>query len=624
MADDSRIQVVIELDDGSVRQGFLRVEKQAEESASNVGGFFKRAGEVAFGIGLQRAAAELFSFIKSGFTESIKAAQEQENAINKLSNSLITAGTFSEEAVNNFTKLADEIQRTTTVQDDAAISLFAYARNFTKTNEQAAALGKAAVDLSAQLGIGLEEAAQQIGSTFSGVVPRGLAKTVDGLKSLNQEQLIAGAGLQLIADRFRGAGEREALTFSGAILQIKNSINSLLAEIGSLLTRSPAVLAVFNVIKESVIGFTNAVAEFRGGNGDIFRPILESAINLGRALNATVVVPFQVTYNGIKIIIDTLAQIVFGFLGDLTGFAGRIITTFSPNSQLGNTLLAFRDFSQDMFTGLGKNAKEAATNIDEALSGGVVSQTLDKLDAAVKTSASTFNSAATSMGASGEAAGAAISSSIFSTLAPIQQLSGEIESLSESFTLVFDGFSDQATIFAQDAKKQIYDAGAAAFKGLAGGVASGMSAIGKALVKGDDIFQAFAGAMLSALGQAAIQMGSTYILLGLARIFASFGADATGYQLVGIGSAMAVAGGALTAIAGGGATSSSGGGYSPGSVGSPASSFGESQAVDEKAQQRVTVNIQGDVLDNRESALRIIELLNEGIVEQGAVITARA
>jgi hypothetical protein len=586
VADDSKIQVVIELDDGSIKQGFIRMEKAAEESAGNIGGFFRRASEFAAGVLLERAFSNFFSFLKQGFTESIKAAEDQQNAINRLANSLASAGTFSQEALNSFVKLADSIQDTTTVQDDAALSLAALARNYTRTNEQAERLTRAAVDLSAQLGIDLNSAAQQIGATFSGVVPRGLARTVQGLKELSIDQLKAGEGVDLIAKRFKGAAENEVKTFSGALTQLKNTFDDLREEFGNLVVRSPAVLAVFKTIKDAVVSAKNTLAGFNAGDSDIFKPLTLSAINFAKTINFAVVVPITIAFNAIKIVLNDISQVILGVIGDVAGFAGKAVALVAPNSALAQGLIGLKDVAKASFDDLGASTNSALESINNAFAGDdAINNFLNKTKENVEATSGSLNVMGENAKNSAKVAETALSS-----LALTANQLGNIVS-----TAIRNSISKSIQLVVLNIAQ-----GKNAFEGL-------LKTIG-------GIF----GDMLITIGETVLLAG-----IGMEAIRASV-VGLTGGPAIFAGIALIAAGTILKALSGGGAGSSGVPTTSASGGGSTTQGINEPQVVDEKAQQRVVVNIQGDVLDNRESALRIVELLNEGIVEQGAVITARA
>jgi hypothetical protein len=587
VADDSRIQVVIELDDGSVKQGFLRMERAADESAGNISKFFKRAGEIAAGITLEKAFHSFFHVIKDGFRESIAAAREHETALNRLSNSLSTAGTFSRQAVNEFVELADKIQRTTTVQDGAALSLAALARNYTRTNEQAKLLTITAIDVSTQLGIDLDAAVRQVGSTFSGFVdPRGgLTRTVLGLKDLTVNQLRAGEGLDLIAKRFQGAAENEVKTFSGALAQLKNSFNGLQENFGDLVIKSPAVLAVFKVIKDTINSLKTTLASFNAGDKDIFKPIILSAINLGQALNTFIVIPFKITFDAVTIIVNTFSRLFVSIVGKIAGTASQLAGFFAPDSELYFNLKAFNEQSKVAFDQLGESSQRSAESIRNAFSGeDAASLFLKNLQTQVEATSG-------SMIALGENTknGAETSEEALSSLALTANQLGNIVSNS-----IKNSISKSIQLVVQNIV-----AGKNAFAGL-------LKTIGS--IFGDMLITIGETVLLAGIGMEAIR-NSIVGLTGGPAIFA--------------GIALIAAGSLLKALSGGGeassvpTTSASGGGSTTTPINEPA-------VVDDKAKQRIVVNVQGDVLDSRESGLRIVELINDAFDTQGAQVTARA
>ena len=167
------------------------------------------------------------------------------------------------------------------------------------------------------------------------------------------------------------------------------------------------------------------------------------------------------------------------------------------------------------------------------------------------------------------------------------------------------------------------------------GVASAFAAFGASLVNGENAFKAFAKAFIGILGDIAIQLGTSYILQGIAASLNPL-TPGVGAPLIGAGAALATFGGILKAVGGGG-----GGGaaapVSAASLGTPSFTaeplptsdqvFDEDE-IEEGAGRTtastVTVNVQGDVLDSEETGLRIVQLINESFDTSGTVITQPA
>lgn len=591
MADDGKFVVEIELDDGSVKKGFANIETEG-------GNTFKRIGEVAAGVFAGEILVKAFDRIagaaKDFMADAIRGAADAQVNINRLNNAMAMAGTFSEAASEKFQKFADEMQRTTTIEDDAVIGLLALARNLTKSNEQAQGLTQAAINLGAALGTGPEAALQQLNMTLDGHAGR-LAKRIPELANFSEAQLKAGAAIEFVNQRFKGAAANELNTYAGALTQLGHIWGNLKETIGNYIVSSQAVIVTIRHISEAVVKMTQAIqASF--GSKDIFKDLL---INLSVILQAS---------------IETGRRIGLSFelaflRAQQAWTAFKVLTTMGLSN-------AFNQQLQDVLTKIeqvkGEFSKDsAATQFFDGL--------IEKLQATNGELAKM-----TGVGAGGNSA----TSPLKQLKSDVEQLSGPVDSLGQSFNNFMLGFEDAAYTFAANAKSQFQDAGTAAFKGLSAGVSSGMAAIGKALIKGENIFQAFAGAMLGALGQAAMQMGATYMLMGLARAFSSYGMDPTAQGLIGTGTALSVLGGALMAVgdgisggpsapsafSGAGGGSYVGGGFVP--------DGNDAAEIEEKNDQRVVVNIQGDVLDSRDTGMRIIEIINEAGFGSGGKVFA--
>jgi hypothetical protein len=165
---------------------------------------------------------------------------------------------------------------------------------------------------------------------------------------------------------------------------------------------------------------------------------------------------------------------------------------------------------------------------------------------------------------------------------------------------------------------------------IGNGVVRAFSAFGAALAKGQDAFDALGKSILSTLGDLAIQIGKFIVLSSTGFSFIpgsqfSIGGIAAGTALIALG-------GAIKALAGQGDT---GGGVGAGAGGGGINEPGGDQglpnpepiadAVNERQEPgtQVNVNVQGDVLDSDETGLRIADLLNKAINDQGVQVRTR-
>lgn len=162
--------------------------------------------------------------------------------------------------------------------------------------------------------------------------------------------------------------------------------------------------------------------------------------------------------------------------------------------------------------------------------------------------------------------------------------------------------------------------------GIVGGLTNAFAGLGKALVKSQNGFEAFGKAVLSALGSMAIQIGSMMLAIGLnfaaagpvLPVFASAGAATIAKAL-----ALITLGGALMAMGEGGETGAASLGGGGGGVAASGGTANLGAVADGTELQRqepttqIAVNIQGNVLDRRQTGLEIVEIIREQFDTQG-------
>lgn len=598
---EERVVISIELDDGSVRQGFLRVEKQAEETTGKVGSFFRKAGEVASGFIIAEVVIGSFRKFSSILQSAVTEAIASEDAVNKLNTSLKLAGTFSQSASASFQSMASQLQATTALSDEQVLSAAALARNFSTTNEQAQKLTLAAADLAAATGTDLDDAVRKLGGTLSGNIGL-LGKQIPALKSLSVASLEAGAAIDIVAGRFDGAAVESANTFAGSIAKLKNAFSDILEEFGKFITRSPAVKVLFKSLADSLAVFRTATDEL--GNKDIFQPIISGAIEFSKVLSQFVITPLLIAQNIIQVFVNTIAQIFFGLVGDIAGFTGKIITLISPDSALGQQLVAFKDFASESFSDLAKSTDDSLKKIEAGFSGSsALDEYLNNVQAKVNETRGVLDSL------------------VNSPDSPVNTLPQKFFTVGDAFLSFGAGFKAQAEDLSKNASKNFQQIGSAALGSFGQGVGNAFAQVGRAIAQGKNALTAFTNAIIAAFGQVAIQLGTQFILTGIAYLFAGY---PNGPSLIAAGAALAAFGGVLSAVSGGSGGSASAPGPGQSNFDPSTANIDESTAVNDKAQQRVVVNIQGDVLDSRETSLRIVDLINSAVNDQGAVITARA
>lgn len=199
------------------------------------------------------------------------------------------------------------------------------------------------------------------------------------------------------------------------------------------------------------------------------------------------------------------------------------------------------------------------------------------------------------------------------------------ENKNSSIQLGFDnfsnGFSEAALAFSNNAVANFKEVGKQAFQSLGRGVGQAFAVFGEALANGEDAGQAFLQSMLGLFADVAIQLGTSFILQGIAHSLNPL-TPGLGGPMIGAGAALATFGGVLKALSGGKSKTSqqdTGGGTAI----SPSESTDLNQPQDlerPEVQTGVSIVIQGDVFDSDQTSSRIFDLLNTGFDKKGLVL----
>lgn len=307
------------------------LEKQTEETGRTFKNIFETAAGVAIGNFATKVAgqavAAVRSFARTLGTDAVRAAQVQQDAINRLNTSLALTGDFSRETSQEFQNFASQMQRVSVVGDEVILNQLALAKTFGTTNEQAKDLVEAAINLSAATGISLDSAVKNLGKTLGGLTGE-LGESVPALRQFSQEQLKAGAAIEFALSRFGGSALGQIQTFSGAVRQLENTFGDFQEAVGGVTTNnqvfSSAISETSKIISELTGFITENEQSLREGMGRAFIFGIDAATVFVGALEAVnvavdaVSVAFEITG---KTIAAVLASIQAALSGDFQGAA---------------------------------------------------------------------------------------------------------------------------------------------------------------------------------------------------------------------------------------------------------------------------------------------------------------
>ncbi len=236
------------------------------------------------------AAAFTVSKIIGEMKEMVNEANDADKTINKLRNSLRASGDYSEQNVKAFEDLAQAIAETSKFGKDEVLQGYALAKSFNVTNDEAERLVDAATKLSKVTGKDLSDSVNLLGRSLDGTAGK-LNETVPGVRALTQDQLVAGAAIDLVAERFAAASDEALPTYAGALNQIAKKSKEFRVELGNVIVQNPVVIQaiqgvadIYFELKKEIAGNKDGLRDWVSG-GVIFA--VEAIGFLVEALRAT-------------------------------------------------------------------------------------------------------------------------------------------------------------------------------------------------------------------------------------------------------------------------------------------------------------------------------------------------
>lgn len=596
MADD-KIIIEIELDDGSIQKGFLKVEKSAEDSGRKIGDNLGK-GLSSFSAGKLLAVGATIVAAFKGVTgtfdllgDAIRGAAAEADSINRLNTALSLTGKFSQETAQGLLDFSNNIQATTKFANDAVLEVSALIQTLGRLDEQGLKQAtKSALDLSTALGIDVNTAATLVGKAANGNVEAFKRYGIEIQKGKTDAETFANA-LKTLESRFGGASEAASQTFTGSLTKLSNVFGDVLENIGFAVTQSPALISLFNSVSRVLQSVGESIQKSIGGK-DILKPIIIGILDLAQAITSVLGPAFEIGFQfGQKFfsaLITGAQTLLVGFLG-----MGSVIESIF-NKVFGTTFTGVTEAAKTSLEVLNESAAKTALELGEpfstALSDGAIA-TINTLRESVASTNGELTSLTANMTNGLPAAAAAAAPGV-------------------------EGFKFQLGVV----KTAVVDVSNTIKNGIANAATQGISAMVKAIRTGQNALSAFGKAILGVFGDMAIQIGQTLLVagLGLSALF-----ELSGPKAIIAGIALIAVGTILKSLAGG-----EGGGApvagQPGGGGAPQAStseFPDAQGP-AKPQNQIAVNIQGDVLDSSDTGLRIVDILRTFADKNGDVVTA--
>ena len=231
------------------------VEKSTDGAESALTGFGSSIVVLNQSLELAKTAFRaLVGPLKSAVNEFILAEEVE----NRLVSTLKLTGKFSEEAILDFKLFAKQLQETSRIGDEAALSLIALGKATGLTNEQAKQLTRISADVAAVTGKDLNAVFQELIGQLSGM-PGRLQKIIPELADLTEEELRAGEGIDIIAKKFKGFSEAEVNTLIGSLAQLKNSFGDLSEDLGKSIVEAIKLPTIISGLKSGIDILSSAI-----------------------------------------------------------------------------------------------------------------------------------------------------------------------------------------------------------------------------------------------------------------------------------------------------------------------------------------------------------------------------
>lgn len=209
-------------------------------AANAVGKAFSIAGD---------AAGKFFDVL---VVDGVKAAQETEDNITRLNQALITSGKYSKTASDNLVAYSESLQRSTKFSNDQVLQTEALISTFGRLGEKEIKQAtKAALDLSAAFGIGLEQATRMVGKAAAGEADAFGKLRIRFVEGASAAENLQNA-LAAVNARVGGAAEAQVNTFSGALAVANHAFEDMTKEIGNVIIKNPALIAL---LKSAAVSF---------------------------------------------------------------------------------------------------------------------------------------------------------------------------------------------------------------------------------------------------------------------------------------------------------------------------------------------------------------------------------
>jgi hypothetical protein len=196
------------------------------------------------------AAGAVKNLAKSLISDGVKAAQAQEDAVNKLNSALRITGKFSEETSKDLQEFASALQRTSRFGDEVILKNMGIMQSLTNLSKDGLKQAtSASLDMAAALGMDLSSASNLVAKAVAGQTSALTRYGIQVQKGATEAETFANV-MNALNEKFGGAAAMDVKTFSGSVDQLGNTFGDLKEEIGFVVTQNQVVIAVISELEK--------------------------------------------------------------------------------------------------------------------------------------------------------------------------------------------------------------------------------------------------------------------------------------------------------------------------------------------------------------------------------------
>jgi len=225
------------------------IEVKPEITKETSDKLFSSITEITFALNNMVAMARN---IGQAFNEYISASNIQEKAVAALTSALRVNGETADYVIEDYKRLATQIQKTTTVGDEQVLQLTKMAVNMGIANNKREQAIKGAIGLSKAIGIDLNTAMKGIALAYEGEYSQ-LNRYIPALRSAQDDTEKMTILTNLMQQGFQQAKD-ETQTTAGAIEQYNNMVGDLKESIGDMIK---GVLIYFVKVLREIVDVLN-------------------------------------------------------------------------------------------------------------------------------------------------------------------------------------------------------------------------------------------------------------------------------------------------------------------------------------------------------------------------------